>query len=344
MNVIWTILASVFIFGLIIFVHELGHFLVAKASKIRVNEFALGMGPKIFKFKKGETLYSLRLFPIGGFVSMEGEDEDSEARDSFNNANVGNRIGVVIAGAVMNLILGLIVLTILTATDGDIKTRQIKGFYDNAATASSGLKADDKILAINGRRMYIADDIVYELIRVKDGTADITVQRDGETVELSDVRFDMATNEDGTKSIVIDFYVYPESKSFLSVAKESLLWTVSISRQIFISVVDLVTGNLPMNQLSGPVGIVTVINQATSLGFRSVLIILAFISINLGIFNILPLPALDGGKLVFLVVELFTKKKLDKKYEAIINVVGFGLLMLLMAFVTFNDISRLITG
>ncbi|MEG2678012.1 MAG: site-2 protease family protein, partial [Oscillospiraceae bacterium] len=164
MSFIIKALASILVFGLIIFIHEFGHFIVAKLSKIKVNEFALGMGPKLFSKQKGDTLYSLRAFPIGGFCAMEGEDEDSDDKGAFSKAPVLNRIGVVVAGAIMNLILGFVVLLCLTAGEKTLASRTISVFDDNAVTQSSGLEVGDTIIAIDGRKMYIADDIIYELV------------------------------------------------------------------------------------------------------------------------------------------------------------------------------------
>lgn len=341
MNVLITALASILIFGLIIFIHELGHFIAAKRGNIRVNEFSLGMGPALLSKKKGETTYSLRAFPIGGFCAMEGEDDESEDERSFNRAPVGRRILVVIAGALMNLALGFIVIFGLTVSQPALASRTVGEFYDNAATQASGLQVGDTITAVDGRRTYIFTDVQYELVRITDAKADLTVLRDGQEVLLKDVRFDTTQYEDGSTGIVLDFKVFGVQKTVGSVLKYACLWTVSIARQIFVSVVDILTGRVAIKQLSGPVGIVTIINQATAIGFGTVMYILAFITINLGIFNLLPLPALDGGRLLFLLIEAVTRRKIDPKYEAAINVAGFCLLMGLMLFVTYNDITKL---
>lgn len=344
MTTVITILAAIVIFGLVIFVHELGHFLAAKLSGIKVNEFALGMGPKIISKQRGETLYSLRAFPIGGFVSMEGENEESDAIGSFSRAPVSNRILVVVAGALMNLLLGFIVMFGYTATEQALATRTVRKFYEGATTQASGLRVDDTIIGLNGRRMFNADDISYELARVKDGRADITVERDGERVELKDVKFEQVTYEDGAEGIRVDFVVYAADKTLGNIIKESFLGAVSMARMIFLSLVDLITGNVAINQLSGPVGIVTIISAVASYGsIRPLLALLALLTVNLGIFNLLPLPALDGGRLVFLLFEAVTKKRLNPKYEGVIHIIGFALLIALMLFVTYNDISNLFT-
>lgn len=341
-----TAIASIFVFGSVIFIHELGHYLAAKFSGIKVHEFAIGMGPTIFKFTKNETKYAIRLFPIGGFVSMEGEDEESDAENSFTKAPVSNRILVTVAGAIMNIALGFIVLLTVVLMQPNIISREVAEFLtDDASTAKTGLKVGDTILAVNGRRCFIANDVSYEFARTQQGTADLTVMRDGKKVELNDVVFDTiqgSENTNGMAQLVIDFKVYATPKTFVSVMKEATNWTLSLARMVVLSLVDLVSGRVAINNLSGPVGIVTAIGQASSIGFDSLLLLMALITINLGVFNLLPLPALDGGRLVFLVIESLRKKPLNQKYEIAVNAVGFVLLMGLMLFVTFNDITKLI--
>lgn len=335
-------LASIVVFSSVIFIHEFGHFIVAKLSGIKVNEFSLGMGPRLFGFTKGETDYSLRALPIGGFVAMEGEDEESEAEGAFNKAPVQNRIAVVVAGAVMNLVFGFVILVFLTSQQSAITSRTISQFHEGATTQQTGLQVDDEIVAVNGRRCYIANDIIYEFARTQNGVADLTVRRNGEIVKLDDVTFETYTDEDGYKQMVIDFYVYPREKTVASVIDEAAKWTVSLARTVFLSLVDLVTGNVAINQMSGPVGIVSVISEAATIGIENVLMILAMITINLGIFNLIPFPALDGGRLMFLIVELLRGKPVNQKYEILVNTAGMVMLLAFMAFVTFSDITRLI--
>ena len=337
-----SIIVSVLVFSVVIMIHELGHFIMAKASGIKVNEFSIGMGPQLFGKTIGDTEYSVRALPIGGFVAMEGEDEESDAEGAFNSVPVQNRIGVVVAGAVMNMILGFLVLFFLTSRQSAITSKKVYGFYENARTQQTGLMVDDEIIAINGRKCYIANDVIYEFARTQNGVADFTVIRDGKKVELEDVTFDTYVDEQtGLKQMVIDFSVYPIDKTFPNMVKEAANWTVSIARMVFLSLVDLVTGNVPINQMSGPVGIVSTISDAVSYGLESVLMILAMITINLGVFNLLPFPALDGGRLVFLLIELVRGKPVDQKYEMWVNGAGMLILFAFMIFVTFSDITRL---
>ena len=341
-SILLTAAASVLVFGGVIFIHELGHFLTAKASGIKVNEFALGMGPVLLHFKKKETQYSWRLFPIGGFVSMEGEDEESDAPGSFYRAPVSRRILVTVAGAVMNLVLGFVVLIGIVCMQDAILSRTVGAFYEGAATQAQGLQVGDTILAVNGRRCFVANDVSYEFARTQDSTADLTVLRDGQQVQLDGITFDTREAEDGTRYMVIDFMVYPVEKTVGSVLAEAGRWTLSLARMVMLSLTDLVTGRIPVNNLSGPVGIVTAISQATSLGWEPLLLLLALITVNLGVFNLLPIPALDGGRLLFLLLEAIRRKPIPQKYEAAINAAGFILLFGVMIFATFNDITRLL--
>ena len=346
MNVLLTIVASVFVFGLVIFVHELGHFFVAKKAGIKVNEFAMGMGPTLFKITKGETTYALRLFPIGGFVQMEGEDEESEDARSFPRASIPKRMAVLVAGAAMNLLLGFLVLVVLTASGGLIASTTVAEFAPDASTQATGLAVGDRIIAVNGRRCFVANDVIYEFARTQNYSMDLLVVRNGEQVLLEGVTFAAGEYIDDTTGepmqwLVIDFTVYGIKPTVGAVLKESLNATISNARLIYLMIFDLIAGRAAVNDLSGPVGIVSSISQAVSLGWRPVMQMLVLITINLGVVNMLPIPAMDGGKLLLLIVEAIRRKPLNQKLEIAVNLTGFALLMLLMVFVSFNDIRRL---
>lgn len=341
MTFIINTIVSILVFTIVIMIHELGHFTVAKLSGIKVNEFSMGMGPRLFSIKRKETDYSLRAFPIGGFVAMEGEDEESDNDRAFNKAPVQNRIAVVIAGAAMNLILGFGILVFLVSQQDVITSKTISQFHENASTQQSGLMVNDEIISVNGRRCYIANDIIYEFARTQNGTADFVVRRDGKIVNVDNVVFQTYKDENAMQQLVLDFYVYPEEKTFLNVINEAAKWTMSLARLVFLSLIDLVTGHVAINQMSGPVGIVSVISEAASVGYQSVLMILALITVNLGVFNLVPFPALDGGRLVFLLIELIRGKPINQKYEIWVNSVGMIVLLGFMAFVTFSDITKL---
>lgn len=343
MSFVLSICLAILMFGLIIMIHELGHFVVAKLGGIKVNEFAIGMGPTLLKKQKGDTTYALRLVPIGGFVSMEGEDEDSPDPHSFGQRPIWIRIFVVIAGAAMNLILGFVILVILTSTAKLVPTTTVAKFGDSSLSAQSGLQVGDEIHAINGRRVFIANDIDFELMRDKDGKVDMAVRRDGKLVELNGVEFSMAKDDSGNQYISRDFWVLGVEKTVGGVLKESALWTVSVGKMVWVSLIDLVTGNVPISQVAGPIGTIDVIDQAVGMGWETTLSMLALLTINVGIFNLLPIPALDGGRLVFLLIEVVRRKPIPAKYEGAIHAVGFLLLIGFMLFVSYSDITRIFT-
>ncbi len=349
LNTIITILITVLIFGLLIFIHEFGHFITAKLCGVRVHEFALGMGPKLFSFGKKETQYSLRLLPIGGYVKMEGEDSESQDERAFCNKKVWQRIIIVSAGAIMNLILGFVILVIcVCAFSHLISSTTIAEFSENAVTEQSGLQIGDKIIEINGKRVNISNDVVFELQRTKttqDGKyllADMTVVRNGQKVEINDVKFLYKKISDektqtSYNQLIIDFKVQGIKKNILSVIKQAFFEGVVIGKSIWISLVDLVS-DFQLNKISGVVGVGEVIGEATFAGIDYLLNIVTFITINLGIFNLLPIPALDGGRLLFLIFEAVFRKPIPAKYEGIIHAVGFIILIGFMFLVMFKDI------
>ena len=340
-------MVAILFFGLLISIHELGHFTFAKLFKVKVNEFALGMGPALFKKKKGETTYALRLLPIGGYVSMEGEDEESEDENAFGRKKVWQKIIIVAAGAVMNLILGLVIVSVVLSMEDLIGTNKILYFHENAVSQQTGLRKNDEILVIDGHRVFSDMDIAFLMSRSDDGIFDMTVRRDGKKVELNDVTFQ--TEKDGKYTfITYDFVVLGEEPGIVNVFTNSFKRAASITRLVWLSLFDLVTGRYGLTDLSGPVGTVNVIADAAASaavskdGLITALTMMAFISINIGIFNLLPLPALDGGRLFFLIIEGIRRKPLNPKYEGLIHGIGLALLLLLMLVVTFNDIVNLI--
>lgn len=344
------IVIAIIVFGVIIAVHEFGHFFAAKLCGIRVNEFAIGMGPAIFKKQKGETKYSLRVFPIGGYCAMEGEDTNSEDDRAFNNKPTLQKIAVLVAGAAMNILLGFIIIVIMVSTGGTILSNTVSSFRENSVSESTGLKVDDKILKINGTTIFVDSDIVYKLTTDTDGIVSMEVLRDGKKVQINNVKFlTTKASADAQQQITIDFTVYPKEKTFINVMDYSIKRTAYVARLIWLSLVDLLSGKYGFNELSGPVGIVGVIGTAMSQSkvfvenLRMVMNIVIFITINVGIFNLLPLPALDGGRIFFRIGEAITRKRIKPETEGTIHFVGLALLMLLMLVVTFNDVSKLFT-
>lgn len=448
LSVIGLIVIGVLLFELIIFFHEGGHFITAKKSGIKVNEFALGMGPKIFSFTKGETTYSLRILPIGGYCAMEGEDEDSENPRAFNNAKIWKRMIVIIAGAVMNMVLGIILMFVIVVQQPAYSSTTVGGFQVNAFSSNSGLQIGDQLVKLNNYDIWNSRDLSFaigtmkvqevdghslkiykedctnelttlylnltdnenknitqeqkeslynvvtesckkinsaesketsykimsetytqmnEQMSVKDFSVpaieeketrqryvtDITVIRDGEQKELKDVDFfTYLYPEKETPSVAIDFYVEPIEKTFTSVISETFGQTVSVIRMTWASLAGLVTGQFGIQDVSGPVGITSAISQVASVGLEqsflaavnNIILVMVIITINLGIVNMLPFPALDGGRFVLLLIEGIFRKPIPRKVESYINTAGLVILLMFMLLVSVKDIWQLVGG
>lgn len=344
MNTFLSILIAAVFFCLIIIIHELGHFTVAKLCGIRVDEFAVGMGPVIFKKQKGDTLYTIRLLPIGGFCAM-GEDEERCTPDSFRQKPVCARMATIAAGAVMNLVLGFILSLILLLVEGGAVSTQIVWFAEDAASSRYGLQLGDKITEINGVHIFSVKDITYQLGNDEDGVVDFVVKRDGKNVAVNGVKFAVeADKETGKNTLIYDFKVLKEKVTPANIIPYGFKNAVYYGRIVLMSLRDIIVGKYGLNDLQGPVGIVTVIGDVTEksgFDFSFILDIATLVTINIGIFNLLPIPALDGGRLVFLLIEAVRRKALKAETEGMIHFVGFAALMLLMVFVTFNDVKNI---
>ena len=371
------ILAALVIFGIIIMIHEFGHFIVAKWMKVRVNEFAIGMGPKLCSWGKGETTYSLRLLPLGGFCAMEGEDEDAptpsymggnadreqtslseSSNGSFAEKPVWRRVLIVVAGAVMNLVLGFLVLLVAIGIctppelDGRVyfSSLTVAQLSEEASSYKTGLRVGDTLLKLDGETVVTDMDVSMIMQSDADGVFDITVRRDGKKMLLEDVAFPLVTDkESGARYLEYEFYVQPIERTVWTTITQTAKSEYSMAVMVWRSLGDLLTGTYGLNDLSGPVGTVDIIGDAVSQavtleGVYMLLQMVALITINVGVFNLLPLPALDGGRLLFLIFEGITRKKVPPKFEGIVHFVGLILLFLLMIVVTFGDIRRMITG
>lgn len=325
-----TIIVSLLVFLLVILVHEFGHFITAKLVGIKVNEFSIGMGPSIFNKQKAETKYSFRLLPIGGYVAMEGEDENSRDPRSYSNSPVRKRLPVILAGATMNFILAIIVLLIIGIKTG-MPVNIIGGFTDNSPAKESGVKLEDKIISIDGKETNKWLEVVDSINKSSKEEVELKVLRDGETLTIK-----VPKNEDGKIGIV-----GKNVKSISNALNYAFSTFFMLIDEMFKFLGRAFTGKVALNELSGPVGVVSQIGSATKIGLMTVLLLLAFININVGFFNLLPIPALDGSKAILLIIEAIRKKPISKNIEAGINVTGFALLMLLLLFVTFKDISKL---
>lgn len=443
------IIIGVLLFEFIIFAHEFGHFITAKKSGVQVNEFAIGMGPKLFSFKKGETRYSLRLFPIGGYCAMEGEDQESANPRAFTNAKIWKRMIIIVAGAVMNILVGFLLMFIVTVNQSEFYSTQISAFTPTSFSSKTGLQVGDKILSVGGysvansrdmslgiqllpceevdgsslevwredcaweARNYLyqlyndkkidekkLDTLYYKVLtpeaakidaaKTKDeATAvyhsiideyyqtaqlekpadfqyppfdvpekrvryqgDVKVERGGETVNVENVHFYTFRKDDKEPAVSIDFYVEPLEKNFGTVMSETFTGTVSMAKSVWKSFELLIRGRFHLSDMSGPVGITKAVSDVAAAGLQSsfgdavlnIVFIMALITVNLGIVNMLPFPALDGGRFVFLIIEAIIRRPLPRKFEQIVNAVGLVLLILLIIIISGNDIFKLITG
>ena len=456
------IVIGVLLFEFIIFAHEFGHFITAKKSGVQVNEFALGMGPKLFGFKKGETQYSLRLFPIGGYCAMEGEDEESDNPRAFTNAKIWKRMIIIVAGAFMNFVVGFLLMFIVLVQQPVFESTVISGFSPNAFTASSGMQVGDKITGVNGYPIWNTKDLqfaiqtmqctsvdpdllevyredcanlpvqtfvelvnndekyygakltdeeykelyqilsensvpiqtaatkeeaysaakasidalyaykdlaktekyTYPEIEKRDErfryTADLDVERDGKSVRLEGVQFfteyksEEAAKEKNTKETIVryDFYVEPIEKNVGTVLGQTVSQTASLAKTVWQSLVMLIQGRFSFTDLSGPVGITKAVSMVASEGLKinfmsavnNIIFIMALITVNLGVVNLLPFPALDGGRFVMLVIEAIIRRPIPRKFEYIINGAGLALLLIFIAVISVKDVWQLVTG
>lgn len=440
------IIIGVLLFELIIFFHEGGHFITAKKSGVQVNEFALGMGPKLFSFKKGETTYSLRAFPIGGYCAMEGEDEDSDNPRAFNNAKVWKRMIIIVAGAFMNIVLGLIMMFVIVIQTPYFSSTTVSSFPQTSFSANCGLQTGDTITKVNNYRILTSQDMQFAIMTSKckdvdgdtlsvykqdcamflcnryvelyndkkadysekqitkaynlltEGTAkinvatdkntaeelaakygkkiekavnapkhmavdieikdtrkryqmDVEVLRNGEKVLLKDVQFYTYLEADKDEpSVSLDFYVEPIEKNIGTVLTQTGLQTTSVARMVWSTLIGLVRGEFSIKDVSGPVGVASAVTQVASEGLETsfgaavnnIVYVMLLISVNLGIFNMLPFPALDGGRFVFLLIETIFRRPIPRKVESIVNGAGLVLLLVFSALIALKDIWQLL--
>ena len=349
------IIIAIIIFGVLIAIHEFGHFTAAKLCGVKVEEFAIGMGPALFKKQKGETVYALRILPIGGFCAMAGEDEESDDPRAFTNQGFWKKFVILCAGSFMNLVLGIVLILIMYAGAQAFVTPTIDHFMDGCPyEGTEAMQAGDTFYSIDGQRIYLVSDVSSFLMR-GDGVYDIVMLRDGEKVELKDFALTTKTYaeyaNDGPKYGFV--FGYTEA-TFGTKLEYTWNTTLEFSRLVWLGLGDLINGKVGLKDMSGPVGIVDMMNEvgqqaeSTKAAADNLLYISAFIAVNLAIMNMLPIPALDGGRvflmIVTVIIEAVSRKKLDPKYEGYIHLGGMVLLLGLMALVMYNDIAKLITG
>ena len=367
-----TALVALLVFGVMILLHELGHFLAARHCGVRVEEFSVGFGPALFTTVKNGTRYSVRLLPFGGYNLLaqengapedekDGEPEEetdpqSEAENTapapapdgavcvqgknFPEAGVWQRFFIIAAGALMNFALGFALLLALQCAQDGTATRTVYDFLPGATSESDGLRAGDKVLKVNGRTCFVWSDILYELAANDYKPVELTVLRDGKKVLLPAVRISPAMDEAGNQ-LPVDFHVYGVKNTPTVVVQAAAGNFLYYARALVRSFADLFRGAVPVSELSGPVGVVEEVHKAIGYGWQDVVSLAVLLTINLGIFNLLPLPGLDGGKLLFLGVEGITRRKVPARFEQAVTLAGMAALVALMLFVTFNDVLRI---
>ncbi len=385
-----TVIITIVMFLVLISIHEFGHFVMAKLTGIKVEEFSVGMGPGIIKKQGHKTLYSLRLIPFGGYCRFVDDLENAEA---LNNQKKYKRFLVLISGALLNIVLGYLLFVLMTATmphpDGEqntISVPVVDKVVENSYIAEAGLMSGDEIIEINGKKIGFYQDIaLYTADFTEDTLAEVKVKRDGEERIISfkptvsettynymenyvevitsinghtssqkydysqDVNKDeiagMVGKSETEKRLIIGFNPKSEVVGINNIFQYSYHYTIYVVKMVYKSLWDLVSGNVGLESVSGPVGIVGVVNDAVktgSYGFVNILFLAAVITINLGIFNLLPIPALDGGRLVFLIIEAIIGKKISAQKEELIHTIGLVALMIFGIFIAFSDVFKMI--
>ena len=375
-----TAVVTILIFLILISLHEFGHFIMAKMSKVPVLEFAIGMGPAVFKKQRKETLYSIRAFPIGGYCKLEGEDDISDNPNSFAGQKLWKRFLVIVAGAVLNLILGFVLFVIIVGMIGPFRSNVVDTVDERAYISQSGLLPGDKIVEINGKKVNFFEDIsFYTLDFAENEEFEITVIRNRERftlkskaskdvtaytygddyVEITDeingvakvnkqenaeVPAEYVGTTHSQTRYIIGFIPKTEELTARNIIPQAWNYTVFVTKSVYKALFDLVSGKEGLDNVSGPVGVIAVVDSAVNSGSDSllnILFIMAMLTINLGIFNLLPIPALDGGRLVFLVIELITGKQVPPEKEGFVHGIGMILLLLLAVVIFFNDIIKM---
>lgn len=346
---------AILIFGIIIATHEFGHFAAAKCLGVKVNEFAIGMGPAIFKKRKGETLYTVRAFPVGGYCAMEdGEEEETPDPRAFHCVAVWRRLIILVAGAAMNFVTGVLLFMLLFAQAQGFYRPMISGFIDGYGLENCGLQAGDVVISVDGHRMYNHNNFQMFLSRAGD-TVDFVVERDGQKIIISDIYMPLQerTNEKGETTFLRGFTVGRDVIPATLSNRVIYAWygALDFVRMTWLSLGDLISGAVGLNQLSGPVGIVDTMTQVgnqsanVAVAAQNLIYLAALISVNLAVMNLLPIPALDGGRIFFLLLNALLyaviRKKIPDRYEGYVHLTGMAMLMALMLFVTVGDIGRL---
>ena len=328
-----TIIIALIVFGLVVTVHEFGHFITAKLVGITVEEFSIGMGPQIFSKSSSGTKYSLRAIPLGGYVKMEGEDESSESEGSFSSKSIPKRMAVILAGAVMNFVLAYLVFVVYFSMVGT-QTNSIGTVMEGTPAYSAGIEVNDEIKEINGNSTESWDDITKAIRSSGTDNLEIKVLSNNTEKVINAEVVEM----DGVKTLGIKPLM---EKSLVSSLEESFKLLFEMVKMMFDFIARALSGGVTTNEVSGPIGIYNVIGQAAKAGVIQIILITGFISVNLGFFNLLPIPALDGSRFLFLLIEAIRGKKIDPEKEGLVHLIGFFVLISFTIFITYKDILRL---
>lgn len=327
-----TVILGILLFLFLIFPHELGHFLMARAVGVKVNEFAFGMGPAIWKKQGKETLYSVRLLPVGGYCAMEGEDKDSDDERAFNKKSPGAKILVLAAGAAMNVLIAVVVMSGIMFATGEA-TNVINKVVKDSPAAAAGIEHGDRIVDAGGKKIGNWYDF-HESMRGQKKPFKLTVERKGERKTFS------VTPKEEKGRYVIGVSAVVEKNLFKSVARGAKS-TWILTGRMYAGLKDLVTGKVAVKEVTGPVGMIGLVHQTTSRGLTPFFYLLVFISLNLAIFNLLPFPAFDGGRIIFVIIRMVTGRAITDRQENMVHGAGMILLLTLMVFATWNDLVRL---
>lgn len=328
------IIIAILVLGLIVLIHELGHFILAKLNDVNIEEFSIGMGPKILGFKGKETQYSLRILPIGGYVKMLGEMEESNDPRAYNNKSPLRRLSIVSAGPIMNIILAVVLYAVITGVGG-YSSKQIGEIVPNSPAEKAGIKVGDVLIKANNSTLLTSDDFSLKTYLNQGNTMNITLKRNGETKNLNITP--MKNKKENRYMIGVGF-ARVENPSVIESIKYGSNETIFMVKEVFISLKMLFTGKLSAQDVSGPVSIIRVTGAVANAGIVPLVNFMAFLSANVGLFNLLPIPALDGSYVILFLLQIITGKKIDDDKVGVINTIGFALLMALMVIVTIKDI------
>ena len=337
-----TAILAILLFCIMIFPHELGHFIAARRVGVKVNEFAFGMGPAIWKKQGPETLYSIRLFPVGGFCAMEGEDEDSNEPRAFGNKKPWQKIVVLAAGSFMNIICAIVIMSLVIGIMG-FTTTVVGQVTEDLPAKAAGILEGDKLLKIDDTEIEQWTDVSKALQASGGEEVVVTLERDKQ-VETVSVVLQLTEGVDAqgnpAQGYVLGVTCKISHNPFMAVV-DGAQSTWNMTKMMFSALGQLFTGKAGVNELSGPVGMINMVSQTTEYGFWYYGFLTALICVNLAIINLLPLPALDGGRIIFVIYTMITGKTVSEKVEGAIHMVGMVLLLALMVFVTMNDITRI---